>query len=457
MNMENFKTIVLINLVVISLFLTFNLWTYVPDSNSLQSTKFVQGNAAALKKDVSNVIVPSSMIVHKDNKHFVSEKKNNINLLYTLIQKGELHDFKDITNSISKSDFLAYVHGEGKIEIVFPTEIPFDAIRGVLTIKDKKLDMFNFDRIVVDPSKSRDQNIDVNFVSYSTPRKVYKMTLTGVNLRDIINAQNQFLAVARPYFAYEINDTKNDTKKIFLPDGSTEMQDLLYMTHDLPVESFKNALFSDPRYVQPISNEKEDTYTDGIRLMQINKQDQMLEYTNSSVASGAPMSGTPLMQRSFEFVNSHTGLTDAYRFDYINSKGTTKFRLYEEDFPVFNREGMTELKQVWRSEELISYRRPLFELRIVQGGDITTTTLPAGWTVIQSLEKNQNIDKKLIQNIGIGYKIVPEIEPNGTNGQVTNGNFRNLKPIWYVIYGEDHQVFEWSEEKEGELIGLESD
>ena len=44
MSMENFKTIVLINLVVISLFLTFNLWTYVPDSTSMQNTKFVQGN-----------------------------------------------------------------------------------------------------------------------------------------------------------------------------------------------------------------------------------------------------------------------------------------------------------------------------------------------------------------------------------------------------------------------------
>lgn len=75
MNMENFKTIILINLVVISLFLTFNLWTYVPDSNAMQSTKVVPGNAGALKKDVSNVIVPSSMIVHKDQKHFVSEKR----------------------------------------------------------------------------------------------------------------------------------------------------------------------------------------------------------------------------------------------------------------------------------------------------------------------------------------------------------------------------------------------
>ncbi|WP_459502796.1 YycH family regulatory protein [Bacillus sp. C1] len=448
MNMENFKTIVLINLVVISLFLTFNLWTYVPDSNSMQSPKIVQGNADALKQDVSNIIVPSSMIIHKDKKHLVSEKQDNINLLYTIIQRGELHDFKDITNTISKSDFLSYVHGEGKIEIVFPTEIPLDAIRGVLTIKDKKLDMLNFDRIIIDPSKSRDQNIDVNFVSYNS-RKVYKMTLTGVNLKDIVNAQNQFLALARPYFSYSVNDTKT----IFLPDGPTEMQNLLYITTELAVESFKNALFSDPRYVQPISNETEETYTDGIRLMQINKQNRMLEYTNSSVAGGARMYGSLLMQRSFEFVNSHSGLTDAYRFDYINSKGTTKFRLYEEDLPVFNQGGMTELKQVWGSEELISYRRPLFRL-LIGKAEGEKTVLPPGWTVITSLEKNPNVDRKLIQHIGIGYKLVPEIGSDSSNGQVTNGN---LKPIWYVMYGEDGQVYEWNGEKEGELVGLESD
>ncbi|PFD99000.1 hypothetical protein CN288_19735 [Bacillus sp. AFS023182] len=448
MNMENFKTIVLINLVVISLFLTFNLWTYVPDSNSMQSTKFVQGNADALKQDVSNVIVPSSIIVHKDKKHFVSEKKDNIDLLYTIIERGELHDFKDITSSIPKGDFLSYVHEEGKIEIVFPTEVPFDAIRGVLTIKDKKLDMFNFDRIIVDPSKSRDQNIDVNFVSYNN-HKVYKMTLTGVNLRDVINAQNQFLALARPYFAYDISDTK----RIFLPDGSTEMQDLMYFATDMGVESFKNALFSDPRYVTPMSNELEETYTDGIRLMQVNKQNRMLTYTNPSVASGARMYGNLLMQKSFEFVNSHSGLTDAYRFDYLNSKGKTKFRLYEEDLPVFNSEGMTTLTQVWGSEELISYKRPLFNLLIDKGED-KKTVLPSGWTVIESLQKKSNLDKKLIQDIGIGYKLVTENGPNGPNGQVASGN---LKPIWYVVYGENYQVFEWSEEKEGELNGLESD
>ncbi|MDM5191085.1 two-component system activity regulator YycH [Bacillus sp. DX4.1] len=448
MNMENFKTIVLINLVVISLFLTFNLWTYVPESNPLQSTKFVQGNTTATKQDVSNVIVPSSMIIHKDskeNKHFASEKKELIDLLYTILERGEFHDFKDISGSIPKSEFLSYVHGDGKMEIIFPTEIPFDTIRGVLTIKDKKLEKYTFDRIVVDPSRSRDQNIDVNFVSYSN-RKIYKMTLTGVALRDLINAQNQFSELARPYFAYDINDMK----KIFLPDGQIEMQAKFYMTTDIGVDSFKNALFRDPRYVKRIPGETEDTYTDGIRLMQVNKHSPVLEYTNSSVADGGHMYGSLLVDRSFEFINSHSGLTDDYHFDYMDSTGETQFRLYVGDLPVFNKEGLSTLTQVWGAEDLISYKRPLFKL-LTNKGDDKPTSLPSGWVVIQSLEKNPSINKKLIQDIRFGYKLLPVTGINGNVAAV------NLKPIWYVVYGENHLVYEWSEEKEGELIGLEQD
>lgn len=75
MSMENFKTIVLINLVVISLFLTFNLWTYVPDSTSMQNTKFVQGNEEINTIKISEVVRPSSVVIHKEKNHYVSEKR----------------------------------------------------------------------------------------------------------------------------------------------------------------------------------------------------------------------------------------------------------------------------------------------------------------------------------------------------------------------------------------------
>ncbi|KFN04140.1 hypothetical protein D0U04_17680 [Bacillus clarus] len=445
MNMENFKTIVLINLVVISLFLTFNLWTYVPDSTSMQNTKFVQGNEGATPIKISDVVLPSSVIVHKDKNHFVSETKTNIDLIYNILEGGELHDFKEITSTIAKGDFLSYVHGEGKIEIVFPTNIPLDSIKSMLNIKDKNMDKDrSFNRIILDPSRSRDQEIKVNFVSYDNTRRVYQMTLNGVNLKEVINAQNQFVALARPYFEYTINDTK----KIFLPDGPTELSDIYYVTSNLGIDTFKNALFSDPRYLNPISDKSKEIFTDGIRSMEVDKWNTMLKYKNSSVYSDRFMDNSMLLQKSFEFVSGHSGFMDLYRFDYIG-KGKSSFRLYEGGLPVFNKEGLAELKQVWGAEEVIQYERPLFELISRQFLD-TKRTLPTGHKVIQSLENNPTIDKKLIQDIGIGYKLEPGNGPDGKVAAVT------LQPIWYVKYGENQQIFEWSEEMEGELNGLGS-
>ena len=107
MSMENFKTIVLINLVVISLFLTFNLWTYVPDSTSMQNTKFVQGNEEINTIKISEVVRPSSVVIHKEKNHYVSEKKENVDSIYKILENGELHNFEEITGTVPEGDFLS--------------------------------------------------------------------------------------------------------------------------------------------------------------------------------------------------------------------------------------------------------------------------------------------------------------------------------------------------------------
>lgn len=261
MSMENFKTIVLINLVVISLFLTFNLWTYVPDSTSVQNTKFVQGNEEINPIKISGVVRPSSVIVHKEKNHYVSENTNNVNSLYKILENGELHDFREITGTVPKGDFLSYVHGEEKIEFVFPTNVPLETIKDMFNIKDKNLESNrSFNRIVIDPSRSKDQEIKVNFISYDNPRRIYQAMLSGAYVKDVINDQNRFITLAKPYFEYQVNDTK----KLFLPDGITELNQIEYFVSGLDVDSFKNVLFSDPRYLSPITEKSKETFTDGI-------------------------------------------------------------------------------------------------------------------------------------------------------------------------------------------------
>ncbi|PFJ17896.1 hypothetical protein COD67_15820 [Bacillus cereus] len=445
MSMENFKTIVLINLVVISLFLTFNLWTYVPDSTSVQTAKFVQGNEEINPIKISEVIRPSSVIIHKDKNHYVSENTNNVDLIYKILENGELHDFREITGTVSKGDLLSYVHGEEKIEFVFPTNIPLDMIKDMFNIKDKNLEYNrSFNRIVIDPSRSKDQEIKINFVSYDNSRKIYQATLGGVYVKDVINAQNQLITLTKPYFEYQINDTK----KLFLPDGITELSQVEYLVSGLEVEPFKNALFSDPRYLSPITEKTKETFTDGIRSMEIDKSNLMLKYKNSAVYSDKATDNAVLLKKSFDFVSGHSGTLKSYRFDYIN-KGKTSFRLNEGGFPVFNADGMAELKQEWGSGEIMRYERPLFNFRInLPSKQSPDYSLASGHTVMTSLENNPEIDKNSIQDVGIGYKMLVEPSING-------GKIVILQPIWYVKCNEEgkQKTYEWSE---GGLNGLGS-
>lgn len=436
--MENFKTIVLINLVVISLFLTFNLWTYVPDSTSMQNAKFVQGNEGMNQTKISDVVRPTSIIVHKDKNHYGSRREADIESIYKPLEVGELHDFREI--SITKGDFLSYVHGEGKVELVFPTDIPFDAVKSMFNMKEKSTDKpKHFNRILLDPSRSKDQEIKINFVSDGDNFKIYEAKLSGLYLKDIVNAQNQFIVSAKPYFDYQLNDMK----KLFLPDGTTELSNITYISSNLAVDTFKNALFSDPRYLSPITEMSKETFTDGIRSMEIENDRHMLKYKNSSVLTEKTIDNLMLLQKSFEFVSGHSGSLDSYRLDYMN-KGETVFRLNEDGYPVFNADGLAELRQVWGSEEVMEYERPLLSLNTK--GIEQKVTLPSGHVVIASLENNPEIKKQVIKDIGIGYKL-------SLDGQVVR-----LQPIWYVKLVEDEtgkqKIYEWSE---GGLNGLGSD
>ncbi|UPJ16575.1 two-component system activity regulator YycH [Bacillus cereus] len=438
MSMENFKTIVLINLVVISLFLTFNLWTYVPDSTSMQNAKFVQGNEGTNQTKIADVVRPTSIIVYKDKNHYGSRREADIESIYKPLEVGELHEFREI--SITKGDFLSYVHGEGKIELVFPTDIPFDAVKSMFNMKEKGTDKpKHFNRILLDPSRSKDQEIKINFVSDGDNFKIYEAKLSGVYLKDIVNAQNQFIVSAKPYFDYQINDMK----KLFLPDGTTELNNITYISSNLAVDTFKNALFSDPRYLSPITEISKETFTDGIRSMEIEDDRHMLKYKNSSVLTEKTIDNLMLLQKSFEFVSGHSGSLDSYRLDYMN-KGETVFRLHEDGYSVFNTDGLAELRQKWGSEEVMEYERPLLSLNTK--GIEQKVTLPSGHVVIASLENNPEIKKQVIKDIGIGYKL-------SLDGQVVR-----LQPIWYVklVEGETgkQKIYEWSE---GGLNGLGSD
>ena len=65
----------------------------------------------------------------------------------------------------------------------------------------------------------------------------------------------------------------------------------------MAVDTFKNALFSDPRYLSPIIEGSKEIFTDGIRSMEIENDQHMLKYKNSSVLSEKKPDNLMLLQK----------------------------------------------------------------------------------------------------------------------------------------------------------------
>ncbi len=448
MNIESFKTILLTNLVAVSLFLTYTLWTYQPQYEDVQNTKYIQDVAIANKKEISNLVLPSRAIFHKEDKHFVSEQLSGISLMYKIIEKGEFHGFRDLSYDIPKNQFLSFVHGKGRFEIVFPGEVPFQTIKSALSIKEKHLESYSFDRIVLDIEKSQDDNIYAYFVSYEN-RKIYEMFLKGITVKEIQNTVNQFTKsdFTANYFMYEVDSTR----AIFLPEEKVTLQRMLYVTSELQSEMFKNALFTDPRYVKKDITEFGEEYTDGTRLLRITNYTQMMQYINSSITKQDQLNGASLLQRSIDFVNSHGGWTDSYRFYKINSStGEVSYRLFVDDLPVFNNNGMAALKQKWGAEELINYDRPLFKLLLKKEGD--EVELPSGHNLLQFLQKNPQFNKKSVKDIRVGYELQREPTPNSERLIAVK-----LEPVWIISYGDHYKKIQFDEVKRtgGDIVGLE--
>ncbi|WP_379970824.1 YycH family regulatory protein [Ectobacillus sp. sgz5001026] len=446
MNTETFKTTILINLVVISLFLTYSLWTIKPPLNAVQSQKYIQDVPTMTKKEIANLIAPYRILYHKENTHIATEQSAYVNAMYNALEKGEFQDFKDISTKVDKNAFLSFVHGKDKLEIVFPTEIPFDTIKKVQTIKEKNVSDYSFDRIVISFQGMHDDDIKTYFVSYDT-QKIYEMTLKNISVKDLENLRDQYvLKSGIEYTEY----ATNENHAIFLPKENVEMPRMLYVTSKLQEDVFRDSLFNDTRYVKKDTSEIEDSYTDGTRLMRISKGTQMLTYMNPSITNTIYDDGT-LVQKSIDYTNNHGGWSDTYHFYSMNAReGKTTFRLYADNsYPVFSSSGMATLQQVWGNEEPSLYNRPLFKLSF--RGEYEKTELPSGTSVISLLEKMKDANMNQITNIQIGYEMNPESNTN--NVQVSAVR---LEPIWIISYGNTYKKLDWNQNNGGgALVGLE--
>ncbi|MGE7186336.1 YycH family regulatory protein [Peribacillus sp. NPDC006672] len=444
MNFERAKSIILIILVGTSIFLTWSIWTYEPEYDKFGD----QSNYIKIKSDVqivSDVIKPVSILFHGNGRHFRTSDPVEINKMEKEFSQWSFSGVKEISVKRLQRKFDDFVHEDGSIEIEFSDDVPISLYKTVLNIMDKDVPGFSFDRIIIKQKDISGNESSIYFVSYDQ-EKIYQGMVDSKRLRDFMDEFYTGSYNKHPEYTAE---TINDKRTLFVPEKSIEVNQFQYYIDILDIVNLKNALFINPKYVRQDSVSVGEEYTDGTRLMTINKEHYLISYINPAQKSKFG-SSSDLLQKSIDFINDHDGWEDNnYRFAYMSeNEQRVVFRLFVNGYPAFNESGMTEIEQIWGKEEIYSYERPYFSLASALPSEESVKTLRSGREVLDQLKSKDNIDFKSVQDISIGYKLNKSLDSK----LVT---LVTLEPTWYYRIGDKWFIVPFEEDTGGDQSGLE--
>ncbi|WP_462410063.1 YycH family regulatory protein [Neobacillus sp. Marseille-QA0830] len=420
MSYENSKSIILAILVAISILLTWNLWTYHPNYEKLENSKVVAEVTLSEKQEVQTIIKPDMVLYHADSGLYGTNDAGELDKVIKELGKWSFFDLKNY--QVEEGKVKELLNGKGKAEIIFSDDVPIEIYRSVIKIEEKKVPAFTFDRMIINVENSENDNGDVYFVNTETGQ-AYISHISPANLNGFNKEFYKNSASLPHYYAFDASSSRT----IYLPESETKMNTYKYLPKTVDSEEFKEALFSDPSYVQKSTVPPYEEYTNNSSKLSINLETNILTYVNPTTEDRYVENSYELVKRSIDFVNEHGGWTDPYRFvskDEFNRSVT--FRLYTTDgYPVFNDRGLSEISEAWGRNEITTYTRPNISLELPLTTEMQMVTLPSGHEALSYLQSNKNFKPELLEQLVLGYRMEREAEEN---------RLVLLEPAWFYRY-----------------------
>lgn len=422
--MELLKSILLSLLVVLSLLLTWNVWSYQPASEPYdESETTVENVAIAEERTTRDLIQPSRFLVHGEVAVSGTSEENNINTLNALMQEWSIYNVQQ-NNTFDEEDFQGIVHGSNRIEVLYPAEIPFSAYRDIVTFENNTLPEDSFDRVVIDVSGEEDTPFTVYFVHYDN-RVVYEGRVDSMHLEDLESViVSNAPAIYTPLFAYETGE-----RTIYLPIERREYIKYLYRMTTIDINLFRRALFQDPDAVEmnQFGASRDQYFDQSSHLMEVDRNNSTLSYVNPSAELSTVGRAGDLFQKSRRFVNEHEGWVDTYYLYDLNAMDQeVTYRMHEQGLPVFNDNGAAEIYQEWGETRIHQYARSFLSKQVEIPVEPDTVSIGSGYDAIEAIESIEDFDPDRLQDITVGYYMTRN----------ESDNTYILDPVWYYKYND---------------------
>ncbi|MBU8905785.1 YycH family regulatory protein [Desertibacillus haloalkaliphilus] len=449
MTYEQMKSAVLTFLVLLSVILTWQLWTFQPEYSLLEEEpEYIESDPIGEEKAVAEVIQPEQMVLHNGSDDYIVTHEDALfTELYNVLLSSEIDGVFTPANEGLQS-LLAIEHG---VEVVYPTSVVNDVFLRKLTVDadDFHMPLEEVDRVLLFTTSDSDY-VHIRFVSESGQRIVQAFTnYPSGEFEDHFLSQTNELPKAVSYPAHITNE--GFSVQHYLPEETLAFDRLSYTSTLTSATDFRQILFSDPNYVKFYRQEDGDqVFTDGNRMMTISGDRNFMDYIHPVFTDNQEPGSTDIVSRAYEFINGHSGWTDMYLlYDWTSSsvRDEALFRMNVSGLPVFAVEG-EDRAYIYVSQsgiQISRYVRPLFDLDAEPINAREQVILPSGQEVLTYLESEGYLERQRRPEVKVGYELTKE------NAIIT------LEPHWFIGYNGHWEKISFGDRNdlEDERDGLE--
>ncbi|MGG0656081.1 YycH family regulatory protein [Rummeliibacillus pycnus] len=425
-HIEQIKSVLLFVMVLLSITLTFSIWTYKPNYDPIEKTPPVPFSVEK-KLRLVDVIKPYRMVFHENGEWRGTDRYDEMKSILNQMQSWQVSNPVLVSNNMNSTRVNRLVSGDNQFTLFFPGEIPYSIFRSLLpTSQDKVIDM-SFNQMIVGWNQlSNTEELTVLFVN-TTKKQVYKAKIhvnsESIFMKQVVEQSHNL----EEYMAF----TREQGSTIYLPAKESTMVKYTYLISTSSIERFKNALFLNTKIVKNSVDDAtaEENYTDGVSMMTVNNNKRVLDFVNTA-ASDHPdvLDKSKLILNTFDFINQHGGWTGDFRYDSLNiDTNKVVYQLYMQDYPVYadSLVTSTQIETIWGNNDIARYIRPYYKLVSVPENE--ALTIMNGQGVVAELMKSNIVDFNDIEEIRAGYFVTKNDRPN----------VFILKPTWfYLINGK---------------------
>lgn len=418
-HVEQIKSVILLILVLLSIVLTFAIWTYTPSLQVIKETQ-VDQLMVGKKKNLHEVIKPYRILVREQDEWKGTIGSETIDYFMEIMGNWKASELSLIQNNMSNKKINDFLRENNRMTLFFPEEVPIKVFHSIVPLSQDELPEMGFNRLVVDWSKV---NANKMLTLYFWSESHHTLFSAEVKMTEDY-FQTTVLQSLKSLVSYKEIERPNQLS-LYVPTDEINLVQYTYYVDEIQPEMFKDILFYDPTIVRKnVENQDLVKYTDGMTLMTVDIKNRYLNYVNPASESMAELPTSRLLSDSFEFVNDHGGFTGDYRLISINEqKHMIEYQLYKQGFPIFSADTTTRIITTWGENQLFRYKRPYFLLDLDINSEQNQRKLATGLEVAEFIKKTNQLPLNDVDDLVLGYYLK----------QNDNNLLFTLEPSWFAV------------------------